>query len=598
MEKMICILGTLSSDALKIFSDIMRIREKCAVYPFEYFKQDSNRNIFISKYSRIIEHVDEGEAIEIWIYYDILGALASDNNIDKRYIDLYDFCGKALSKGVAISIHLILRGNDVRKDYDKKHLAGGIWDKRKSWEKYYSKVNALSDEKNIPLYQYFAPYVIDFPWNIRAEESITKRIRKFIQFVSERFVGYSDMERYHIVCNNRGWIKFDYLSWIDHLCGKSDSVEMSYYSLEELVNKLHITDKSIVVANDEERMSFVDNILNDLILNYCPYINNSNLYFEKIKKEVCVIQNENSICTSFQLMKKSVHVNESEITYFTAGAGEAILIINAYGVKVDVWRNILYELSRKYKVIISEIRGVREYEKPLFSENKAMGLYDQVDDLCAIIDNEKDKSIHIISWCSGAKQAIMIDNMKKYNIISQTIIAGEYAPYSGSKMHHSKFRKSVQEIYSLVKDNDRIFDFYMNIINQNLFTNQISYAQDIKEKTPVAIEEFLFSIIPNKVRPYILYVFESKELMRNFLAMCVEYYQHTIEGEIEKIETPVLLLSAERDQTASPEQSVWAAGKNKNIRHVCLPAATHLMIIDRYEDILSELLSHLEFSHM
>ncbi len=598
MEKMICILGTLSSDALKIFSDIMRIREKCVVFPFEYFKQDSNRNIFFSEYSRIIEHVDEGEAIEIWIYYDILGALASDNNMDKRYIDLYDFCGKALSKGAAISIHIILRGNDIREDYDKKHLAGGIWDKRKNWEKYYSKVNTLSVEKNIPLYQYFAPYVIDFPWNISVEESITKRIRKYIQFVSERFVGYSERERYHIACSNRGWIEFDYLSWIDHLSGKSDSVEMSYHSLEELVNKLHITDKSIVAANDEERMSSVDNILNDLILHYCPYINNSNLNFEKIKKEVCAIQNENRMCTSFQLIKKSVHVNEREITYFTAGAGEVILIINAYGVKVDVWRNMLYELTRKYKVIISEIRGVHEYEKPLFSENKAMGLYDQVDDLCAIIDNEKNKSIHIISWCSGAKQAIMIDNMKKYNIISQTIIAGEYAPYSGSQMHHSKFRKSVQEIYSLVKDNDRIFDFYMNIINQNLFTNQITYAQDIKERGPAAIEAFLFSIIPNKVRPYILYAFESKELMRNFLAMCVEYYQHTIEEEIEKIETPVLLLSAERDQTASPEQSVWAAGKNKNIRHVCLPAATHLMIIDRYEDILSELLPHLEFSHV
>lgn len=188
--------------------------------------------------------------------------------------------------------------------------------------------------------------------------------------------------------------------------------------------------------------------------------------------------------------------------------------------------------------------------------------------------------------------------MKKYNIISQTIIAGEYAPYAGSLRHHSKFRQSVQEIYSLVKDNDRIFDFYMNIINQNLFTNQISYGQDIKKRGPEAMEAFLFSIIPNKARPYILYAFESKELMRNFLAMCVEYYQHTIEEEIAKIETPVLLLSAERDQTASPEQSVWAAGKNKNIRHVCLPAATHLMIIDRYEDILKELLPHLEFSHM
>lgn len=598
MEKMICILGTLSSDAIKIFSDIARIREKCAVFPFEYYKQDSNSNMFFSEYSRIIENMDAGEIIEIWIYYDLLGTLASDNNINKSYVDLCDFCEKALSKGAAMTIHIILRGNDIQEDYDRKHLAGGIWDKRKSWERYYSKVNTLSVEKNIPLYHYFSPYVIDFPWNMSIEESIAKRIRKYIQFVSERFLGYSEMESYHIVCRNRGWMEADYLSWIDYLGGKSASVEMTYHSLEDIVNELHISDNSIVAANDKEKMTFVDNILNELLLNYYPYINDSKLNFAKNKKDVCVIQNENSVYTSFQLNKKSVYVNEREIIYFTAGAGEAILIINAYGVKVDAWWNMMYELALKYKVIISEIRGVHNYEKPLFSENEAMGLYDQVDDLCAIVDNEKENSIHIISWCSGAKQAILIDSMKKYNIISQTIIAGEYAPYAGSLRHHSKFRQSVQEIYSLVKDNDRIFDFYMNIINQNLFTNQISYGQDIKKRGPEAMEAFLFSIIPNKARPYILYAFESKELMRNFLAMCVEYYQHTIEEEIAKIETPVLLLSAERDQTASPEQSVWAAGKNKNIRHVCLPAATHLMIIDRYEDILKELLPHLEFSHM
>lgn len=603
MRRSVYILEEQYSKIVKLFADISTYGEKYLL--LNKGMDDSLASIgqelgFIPvTRNQLCVDIREGDDVIVWVYYDVLGTLLYPEKLAYHRETLLFICDCVLKAKASFSLRIIIRGADANPAQRDQYLHGGIKDSVENWKMHIQITNEIVAKAGARAHIYTVPYAVGFPWEMGIEDMLAKRINDFLQFIDERLTGYSDIEKLHIFCGSRNWQEWHYDDLVAYLRGNVQNVQGFIHSLSSFVGKLQSSEFPIAGVDKEEELSKVDLLFEDLLVYYFPFISEKlydKIYFKDTFCQINYSFTQSSKQPNFfhGLAKKSVYTEKGEITYYSAGQGEIVLIINAYGVKLDVWFRLIYSLSAHYKVIVSEIRGMLDCEVPLFSGNKSMGLFDQVDDLKAILRNEAVSSLHLISWCSGAKQAIILGGLTEFSVLSQTIIAGEFAPYTGSKPHHSKFRESVQEIYSLIKDDERIFDFYMKIIKKNIFTTQLPYKQFLGEKHDIDIDTFLFMVIPDKSRPLILNPFDSKEKMRNFLAMCVEYYQHSIEDELQKMKAPLLLISAENDQTANPAQSEWAAVQKKiGVQHFCIPHATHLLIMDRCEDILNQLMPHL-----
>lgn len=601
MRQIMCLAGIVNRDSLFIFADIAKEREKyllfdgrnkCTIssicYEYGITPIDSNT---------LCDNMSENDKIQIWLYVDMLCNTWITSGVVSEYEHILNLYGKLLRKKSRIQIKLVKKGDDVVCCESISPLLRDLSrNANEKWSSYKRFAEDIIGKEGTCVALYKMPYVVRMPWKSEITMELAKKVHEFLRFVDARLTGYTGVENLKIFCGNRCWKERDYEVLLAQLRGEDVSERDQVFSLRGVVDSLAKQGYPVQAVDEKTELSSLDRLFEDMVQFYFPFMHELTIDEEKTNLQEIRFFNEQHDCidTINELERKVVRCDKGDIVYYTAGCGETILIINAYGVKIEAWLPLINRLSSKYRVIVSEIRGLLNSEIPLLSSNSRMGLYDQIDDFRLILDNEKLDTFHLISWCSGAKQAVLLGNIPEYHVLSQTIIAGEFAPYAGSKLHHSKFRESVQEIYALIADNDRVFDFYMNIINKNIFTANVPYRSYISEKHDVDVADYLFMIIPDEYRPMILSPFTSKEKMYNFLSMCVEYYKHTVEEELKNLKSPLLLLSAENDLTAHPAQSAWAANVRQGTIHVCLPHATHMMIADRCDDIMKELLPHLE----
>lgn len=459
---------------------------------------------------------------------------------------------------------------------------------------------------------------------IEAVDLFVSRFLEFKQWVNSRIPEYfknnaltvfSDA-RYMIYTSTTGAVVDEI---VENYCRTStkavETIQVSHschMSLDELIKEIdkNLKDISVKLTDNHEDLNAVDLIFDRILSYHLPHLRgqksmrsglppklatNDMKHYDSMVREYIVNALKTSLNENLQnspaaekIKKTILSKNGKELTYYTAGQGEAILIINAYGVITDAWDQIVSELSKDYYVIVWQTRGMYNKEKPNEDPAFVFGVYEQVEDIEEIVEKEELKSCHIISWCSGVKAALIYYQKHKEMVKSQILLAGEYGPYEGSKKHHSKFRENVQIIAQIVRDNEKMLDFYMRIIHNGMFNKPIKQYSDENKS-------YIYEVMPEKHRDILLDAFTSKEKMVNFLNMCMEYYQHDITNLLGTIEIPVLFISAECDQIAPHEQSEWAHRLVLDSNYTCLPGATHLLILERPEDVMDRIRQHMKY---
>ena len=85
------------------------------------------------------------------------------------------------------------------------------------------------------------------------------------------------------------------------------------------------------------------------------------------------------------------------------------------------------------------------------------------------------------------------------------------------------------------------------------------------------------------LKDYVLAPFQTEETTSNYAHQLVDFWAHDVRPQIGKVKVPVLLISAEYDQVATPECSAEAAKLFPDARHVHVQGATHYCLYDRPE---------------
>lgn len=427
-------------------------------------------------------------------------------------------------------------------------------------------------------------------------ESIKDKLCSFIKLIKERVPNYFCDRVFHVLSDDRTYgVHTDKTCLIENIVNQiSEANDVFFWEKRICQSYVRLQDiVSMVMKENEINIEWTnDNSQFDNL--ECQFMRYVNFFFPIYEKEVYGKQEKVEISwdgrekhsnkcdidiVSMGTRKEVQDKYGKTLTYYVYGNSveNRMIIFNAYGVKLEAWKYFINELAGKYRIYIWTTRGISGEDTVA---SKLWGVKEQIEDAELIVEKEKIDKLHVVSWCSGAKNAIMFANRNISKVESIISIAGEYAPYIGSESDLSKFRKNIVMIAQLISENSKLLDFYVKIVHDGLFNKSIvKYDNETYEN--------IFEIMPLAHRDVLLSPFQTKDTMLNFLNMCIEYYSYDITKELEKIECPVLFIVGENDKVAPYMQTVWATTHVKNSQCVCLAGATHLLILENIEEVVN-----------
>ena len=129
-----------------------------------------------------------------------------------------------------------------------------------------------------------------------------------------------------------------------------------------------------------------------------------------------------------KIESKYIMVNDIKIHYLIAGEGEPILFIHGFPTSSYLWRNIISEISEKYKVIAIDLPGYGKSDKRI-DDSYSFRYYNLV--LTTFLDNLKIDNITLGVHDLGGPIGLywMVQNMEKVKrlILFNTLIYSKFS---------------------------------------------------------------------------------------------------------------------------------------------------------------------------
>ena len=284
--------------------------------------------------------------------------------------------------------------------------------------------------------------------------------------------------------------------------------------------------------------------------------------------------------------KTCIFPDHMEHVYYLSGKGEPIIIVNALGAAVGAWERFINELSKLYSVYIWETRGVFVNTHTDFQiEN--YDLEAQINEIQWISVRENLESFHILAWCSGAKSAFQYAKAYPDKVKSLIVLAGDFLPFEGYHGKRAKFMNDLEVISDLITNKNKMLKYYLQLISRGNFNK----AEDNSDNT--LAHKKILEIMPEPYRKFFFSQFSNLNQSINFFRLCIDYYKYDISPLIKDTIKPVLLIAAEEDIVSPPEQSAFVVRHLKNGSLHILPATTHVMMLERIDEIIDLIECHM-----
>jgi len=282
-----------------------------------------------------------------------------------------------------------------------------------------------------------------------------------------------------------------------------------------------------------------------------------------------------------KLERKTVHRNGSELTYYVAGtAGVPIVVLNALGQGLEYWYRLLDNLIEDHRVIIWEPRGVVAPPPPF-------ELPQQVDDLDAVLQQENLQACHLVSWCTGGKVAVEFHLRRPSVVRSMVLLNNTLKCDGGSEELDSPYERNMETLCRMLVRKPAMAASVMNTLNSRDEENETEMLENGGEQLSVDV----LSLMNADLKSYVLAPFRTQETTVNYAHQLVDFWKYDVRPKLSQATMPVLLMSAEYDQVATPSASFEAAALFPNARHIHVKGATHYCLYDRPEfvaDMLKE----------
>ncbi|MCK1502144.1 alpha/beta hydrolase [Bradyrhizobium sp. 188] len=269
--------------------------------------------------------------------------------------------------------------------------------------------------------------------------------------------------------------------------------------------------------------------------------------------------------------RKETRRNGQSVSYSSIGQGaETVVMLNAFGQDATALSRLIERLHPRYRVLVWDLRGLKEF-------HSLMSIADHADDLVAILDQERVQKCHLIAWCTGPKVAVEFDIRHPRRVRSMVFLNLAAKCASSPPELDTAYEKNFESLCKVLEQRPALAQSVMNSLVGSFSDESI----DLLEESEVDVSARILATPNRDLRQHVLRPFQSPDSVIRYVKQLVDFWNYDLRDVAGRIDVPVLLLSAEYDQVASPDASAWAA---KLFRCSCLlhaQGATHYFLHDR-----------------
>jgi len=282
-----------------------------------------------------------------------------------------------------------------------------------------------------------------------------------------------------------------------------------------------------------------------------------------------------------KLERKTVDRDGSELTYYVAGTkGVPIVVLNALGQGLEYWYRLLDNLMEDHRVIIWEPRGVVAPPPPF-------ELPQQIDDLDAVLQHENLQACHLVCWCTGGKVAVEFHLCRPSVVRSMVFLNNTLKCDGGPEELDSPYERNMETLCRMLVRKPTMATSVMNTLNSRNEESETEMLENGGEQLSIDV----LSRMNADLKSYVLAPFRTQETTVNYAHQLVDFWKYDVRQKLAQVTVPVLLMSAEYDQVATPAASFEATALFPHARHEHVKGATHYCLYDRPEfvaDMLKE----------
>lgn len=244
-------------------------------------------------------------------------------------------------------------------------------------------------------------------------------------------------------------------------------------------------------------------------------------------------------------------LEEFDLYYEVHGQGQPLVLIPGFATGLWIWYEQIPELSKHYKTIIFDNRGVGRSDKATYPYS----FEKMAEDIVNLLDLLKIKKAHILGASMGGfiAQTLALHYPEK---VSSLILC---CTSFGGKNHVSPSTETLLAMSSFQDPNSE------ERVRKNL---AFAFAEDFQIANPKEIEKITQLRLANPI------------LGQAYLSQLQSAMTFDVQQELENIKVPTLIVTGDQDLIVPAQNSYNLAHKIKNSKLVVINGAGHSVFIE------------------
>ncbi|HLE24323.1 MAG TPA: alpha/beta fold hydrolase [Thermodesulfobacteriota bacterium] len=283
-----------------------------------------------------------------------------------------------------------------------------------------------------------------------------------------------------------------------------------------------------------------------------------------------------------------VKVNDVNIYHEIHGEGKPLLLIEGLGYSSWMWFKQIPALSRKYKVIVFDNRGVGNTDKP----DREYTMEIMADDAAGLLKALGIDSAHVLGVSMGGfiaqELALKYPDMVRGLVLVSTSFGGE-----GSMPRGSNLWNTFVKLWGLMPD---VIEFSnkgnvaMPLINSLCLTPK----EKIRYGLSLAFTPEYFINHPGEIDRIVERRLADKQPSYAWKHQLIAGMNFYAADRVHRIKAPTLVITGSEDRVVPPERSKRLAEEVPNSRFITFEETGHLLFIERAEEFNEIVLSFLQ----
>jgi len=248
-------------------------------------------------------------------------------------------------------------------------------------------------------------------------------------------------------------------------------------------------------------------------------------------------------------------VNNVNIYYEVHGEGEPVVLLNGIFMNTKSWFYQYTVLSRKYKVILHDLRGQWNSEKP--KNEDAYSIEIHADDLKELLDKLRITNIHLVGTSYGGEIALQFAIKYPEYVKDLIVITAASEIHLDLKLSALRWMEGAK-----TKDPYKFILSWINDVYSEEFLNKVGW-QFIEKLKATYSSGFDFDA--------------AVLLLKSFLRL----EEKPLTPLLKKINVPTLIIAAEKDRIKPPKYSRIIAENISNSELVIVNNAGHAVVLEK-----------------